>query len=83
MIGRVIPVMREGRPSRRQGAAPWPSQRAIGPQTIRPGNGGARLISVGGQARLYSAKQISRALPSRPFAGLGLPDRIARGLSSP
>ena len=32
----------------RQRTAPWPSERAIGPQTLRSGNGGARLISVGG-----------------------------------
>ncbi len=56
-------------------------------QTARPGNGGGRLFSVGGRARLCIAKQNSRPPPSsaslRPSASLRVQVRSARRLSSP
>jgi hypothetical protein len=59
--------------------APRPSERASGPQTLRSGNGGARLIfrRRAENPAFTSRGKISRALPSRPSqeARAARPDR--------
>ena len=55
-------------------------ERASGPQTVRSGNGGARLFSAGGKAAFASRGKIAGLGHRGPRKRLGLPDRTACAL---